>query len=105
MMRSMPGTSASCTVPSTPWATPSSCTCAFRRPSPPMVRLISASPQPLNRSAPSPGGTVVVNKSTVPVGSTLLVERALGRADFRSSQFEFLREEQRSTISSTPIGW
>ena len=52
------------------------------------------------------GGTVVVNKSTVPVGSTLLVERALGRADIPVvSNPEFLREEQRSTISSTPIGW
>jgi len=38
-------------------------------------------------------GTVVVNKSTVPVGSTLLVERALGRADIPVvSNPEFLRE-------------
>lgn len=38
-------------------------------------------------------GTVVVNKSTVPVGSTLLVERALGRADVPVvSNPEFLRE-------------
>jgi UDPglucose 6-dehydrogenase len=36
---------------------------------------------------------VVVNKSTVPVGSTLLVERALGRPDVRVvSNPEFLRE-------------
>ncbi|MEM8706364.1 MAG: UDP-glucose/GDP-mannose dehydrogenase family protein [Actinomycetota bacterium] len=38
-------------------------------------------------------GTVVVNKSTVPVGSTLLVERALGRSDIPVvSNPEFLRE-------------
>ena len=38
-------------------------------------------------------GTVVVNKSTVPVGSTLLVEQALGRADIPVvSNPEFLRE-------------
>jgi UDPglucose 6-dehydrogenase len=37
--------------------------------------------------------TVVVNKSTVPVGSTLLVERALGRPDVKVvSNPEFLRE-------------
>lgn len=38
-------------------------------------------------------GTVVVNKSTVPVGSTLLVEQALGRTDIPVvSNPEFLRE-------------
>ncbi|MFQ5556839.1 MAG: nucleotide sugar dehydrogenase, partial [Acidimicrobiales bacterium] len=38
-------------------------------------------------------GTVVVNKSTVPVGSTRLVEQALGRADIPVvSNPEFLRE-------------
>ena len=38
-------------------------------------------------------GTVVVNKSTVPVGSTRLVEQALGRGDvFVVSNPEFLRE-------------
>ncbi len=38
-------------------------------------------------------GTVVVNKSTVPVGSTLLVEQALGRSDIPVvSNPEFLRE-------------
>lgn len=38
-------------------------------------------------------GTVVVNKSTVPVGSTLLVEQALGRSDVSVvSNPEFLRE-------------
>lgn len=38
-------------------------------------------------------GTVVVNKSTVPVGSTRLVEQALGRSDvFVVSNPEFLRE-------------
>lgn len=38
-------------------------------------------------------GTIVVNKSTVPVGSTLLVERALGRSDVPVvSNPEFLRE-------------
>ena len=38
-------------------------------------------------------GTVVVNKSTVPVGSTLLVERQLGRTDVPVvSNPEFLRE-------------
>jgi UDPglucose 6-dehydrogenase len=38
-------------------------------------------------------GTVVVNKSTVPVGSTRLVERALGRSDVSVvSNPEFLRE-------------
>ena len=38
-------------------------------------------------------GSVVVNKSTVPVGSTLVVERALGRSDvFVVSNPEFLRE-------------
>ena len=38
-------------------------------------------------------GTIVVNKSTVPVGSTLLVERALGRSDIPVvSNPEFLRE-------------
>jgi UDPglucose 6-dehydrogenase len=37
--------------------------------------------------------TVVINKSTVPVGSTLVVERALGRDDvFVVSNPEFLRE-------------
>jgi UDPglucose 6-dehydrogenase len=38
-------------------------------------------------------GTVVVNKSTVPVGSTRMVERGLGRGDvFVVSNPEFLRE-------------
>ena len=38
-------------------------------------------------------GTVVVNKSTVPVGSTRLVEQALGRSDIPAvSNPEFLRE-------------
>jgi len=38
-------------------------------------------------------GTVVVNKSTVPAGSTLLVEQALGRSDVSVvSNPEFLRE-------------
>jgi UDPglucose 6-dehydrogenase len=38
-------------------------------------------------------GTIVVNKSTVPVGSTLLVERALNRSDIPVvSNPEFLRE-------------
>ena len=38
-------------------------------------------------------GTIVVNKSTVPVGSTLLVEQALGRSDIPVvSNPEFLRE-------------
>ena len=38
-------------------------------------------------------GTIVVNKSTVPVGSTLLVERALDRSDIPVvSNPEFLRE-------------
>lgn len=38
-------------------------------------------------------GAIVVTKSTVPVGSALLVERALGRADVRvASNPEFLRE-------------
>ena len=38
-------------------------------------------------------GAVVVNKSTVPVGSTLLVEQALGRSDIPVvSNPEFLRE-------------
>ena len=44
----------------------------------------------------SPGlapGTIVVNKSTVPVGSTVLVEQALGRSDIPVvSNPEFLRE-------------
>jgi len=39
------------------------------------------------------GGAVVVNKSTVPVGSTLVVERVLGRTDVTVvSNPEFLRE-------------
>jgi len=38
-------------------------------------------------------GTVIVNKSTVPVGSTLVVERVLGRSDVQVvSNPEFLRE-------------
>lgn len=38
-------------------------------------------------------GTVIVNKSTVPVGSTLVVERVLGRSDISVvSNPEFLRE-------------
>ena len=38
-------------------------------------------------------GTVIVNKSTVPVGSTLVVERVLGRTDIQVvSNPEFLRE-------------
>ncbi len=38
-------------------------------------------------------GTVIVNKSTVPVGSTLVVERVLGRHDIKVvSNPEFLRE-------------
>ena len=38
-------------------------------------------------------GTVIVNKSTVPVGSTLVVERVLGRTDVKVvSNPEFLRE-------------
>ncbi len=38
-------------------------------------------------------GTVIVNKSTVPVGSTLVVERVLGRSDVAVvSNPEFLRE-------------
>src|SRR4051812_13766057 len=40
-----------------------------------------------------PGECVVVNKSTVPVGSTLVVEQALGRDDVKvASNPEFLRE-------------
>ncbi|MBU3689395.1 MAG: hypothetical protein B7C54_03830 [Acidimicrobiales bacterium mtb01] len=40
-----------------------------------------------------PAGAIVVNKSTVPVGSTKVVERALGRPDVRVvSNPEFLRE-------------
>jgi UDPglucose 6-dehydrogenase len=40
-----------------------------------------------------PPGAIVVNKSTVPVGSTRLVERALGRSDIAVvSNPEFLRE-------------
>jgi UDPglucose 6-dehydrogenase len=40
-----------------------------------------------------PGESVVINKSTVPVGSTRVVERALGREDvFVVSNPEFLRE-------------
>ena len=40
-----------------------------------------------------PPGAVVINKSTVPVGSTKVVERALGRSDvFVVSNPEFLRE-------------
>ena len=40
-----------------------------------------------------PSGAIVVNKSTVPVGSTRVVERALGRSDVRVvSNPEFLRE-------------
>src|SRR5439155_23987106 len=40
-----------------------------------------------------PSEAVVVNKSTVPVGSTRVVERALGRADvYVVSNPEFLRE-------------
>ncbi len=38
-------------------------------------------------------GTIIVNKSTVPVGSTLVVERVLGRTDIKVvSNPEFLRE-------------
>ncbi|MGD0883036.1 MAG: UDP-glucose/GDP-mannose dehydrogenase family protein [Acidimicrobiales bacterium] len=38
-------------------------------------------------------GTIIVNKSTVPVGSTLVVERVLGRTDIQVvSNPEFLRE-------------
>ena len=38
-------------------------------------------------------GTVIINKSTVPVGSTLVVERVLGRTDVQVvSNPEFLRE-------------
>jgi UDPglucose 6-dehydrogenase len=38
-------------------------------------------------------GTIVVNKSTVPVGSATMVEKAIGRADIRVvSNPEFLRE-------------
>ncbi len=38
-------------------------------------------------------GTIIVNKSTVPVGSTLVVERVLGRTDLKVvSNPEFLRE-------------
>jgi UDPglucose 6-dehydrogenase len=38
-------------------------------------------------------GTIIVNKSTVPVGSTLVVERVLGRRDVKVvSNPEFLRE-------------
>lgn len=38
-------------------------------------------------------GTVIINKSTVPVGSTLVVERVLGRTDIQVvSNPEFLRE-------------
>jgi len=40
-----------------------------------------------------PGGAIVVNKSTVPVGSTKVVERVLGRPDVKVvSNPEFLRE-------------
>ena len=40
-----------------------------------------------------PAGAIVVNKSTVPVGSTRIVERVLGRPDVRVvSNPEFLRE-------------
>ena len=45
------------------------------------------------RSPPTWPGTIIVNKSTVPVGSTLVVERVLGRHDIKVvSNPEFLRE-------------
>ena len=48
-------------------------------------------------------GTVIVNKSTVPVGSTLVVERVLGRTDVQVvSNPEFLREGTAVPTASTP---
>lgn len=48
-------------------------------------------------------GAVIVNKSTVPVGSTLVVERVLGRRDVTVvSNPEFLREERRWPTACTP---
>ena len=86
---------ASCSAPPPPPPTASSPTCACRRP-----RARTARPTcPTSRTAARqigpccPREAVVINKSTVPVGSTRVVERALGRDDVAVvSNPEFLRE-------------
>ena len=52
-------------------------------------------------------GTVVVNKSTVPVGSTVVVERALGRSDVLVSLVAKpgLKEIQPSVTEEYEIAW
>ena len=81
-------------------ASPSSCSCACRRPRP------TTAPRTSRSSRTSPGrsprscapGAVVINKSTMPVGSTRLVQRILAEAGAAIDQIgvasnpEFLRE-------------
>ncbi len=86
---------ASCSARPTPWPTASSTTCACRRPrasdgSADLSYIEAAAREISPLLAPE---SIVVNKSTVPVGSTRRVEQALGRSDvFVVSNPEFLRE-------------
>ena len=90
-----PGACGSWWGPPRRWPAPSSCSCASRPPRP-----MTAPPTcPTSRRWPgrSPPtwrpDSIIVNKSTVPVGSTLVVERVLGRHDVTVvSNPEFLRE-------------
>ena len=78
-----------------PHGTASSPTCACPRPRAPTAPPTSPTSRPPHgRSVLScPPNAVVINKSTVPVGSTRVVERALGRSDVSVvSNPEFLRE-------------
>ncbi len=90
-----PAVCASWSEPRRRWRVPSSSSCACPPPrgttGPPTSRMSRRWPRRSGRS--SRPGTIVVNKSTVPVGSTLVVERVLGRRDVTVvSNPEFLRE-------------
>ena len=90
-----PASCASCSAPPTRSPTPSSSTSACPRPRAATARPTCAtSRRPRPRSARTwRPESVVINKSTVPVGSTRVVEQALGRSDVHVvSNPEFLRE-------------
>ena len=90
-----PGTSPSPTRRSRRWPGRSSCSCACPRPRAPTARpTCPTSRRRPRRSRPHlEPGAIVVNKSTVPVGSANMVEQVIGRPDISVvSNPEFLRE-------------
>ena len=82
---SRPATSRSPTLPSTRWQGRSSSSCACRRPRAPTARPTcrTSRRRPRRSRRISMPGAIVVNKSTVPVGSANMVEQVIGRARHR----------------------